>query len=113
MLLFIGGISILSLLSFNYLKSNNNDAIDALNKRQILRWEKLIQETENLKYFINKEGETHKKWNETVSKYRKLRDAFKAFEYLGENSDPTLFKVFLNGSPLPKMEENSYEPKII
>jgi len=113
MLLFIGGISILSLLSFNYLNSNNNDAIDALNKRQILRWEKLIQETENLKYFINKEGETHKKWNETVPKYRKLRDAFKAFEYLGENSDPTLFKVFLNGSPLPKMEENSYEPKII
>ena len=56
MLLFIGGISILSLLSFNYLNSNNNDAIDALNKRQILRWEKLIQETENLKYFINKEG---------------------------------------------------------
>jgi cytochrome c peroxidase len=112
-LLLIGTISILILLSFKPLKSDSQNSIDELNNRLILRWEHLIHQTEILKNVIRNEKETQKKWNGTLTKYRKLRDAFKAFEYLGENNDPTLFKVFLNGSPLPKMEENSYEPKII
>ena len=106
-------ITFLLLLSFNFFNKNEKEAIEELNKRQISRWENLIKATENFRYWIIKERDTKKKFKETVQNYRLLRDAFKAFEYLGENSDPIFFKLYLNGSPLPKLEENSFEPKII
>lgn len=103
----------LLLFSFQFFNSNEDLSISELNRRQIIRWENLLKSTENFRYWIIKERDTHKKYAETLLEYRKLRDAFKSFEYLGENSDPLFFKLYLNGSPLPKLEENSFEPKII
>lgn len=46
-------------------------------------------------------------------KYKKLRSAFKQWEYLAEYKNPSLFREKINGAPLPKMEENSFAAIII
>ena len=45
--------------------------------------------------------------------YRRMRQAFKQWEYLAEFKNPSLFREKINGAPLPKMEENSFGAIII
>ena len=50
------------------------------------------------------------------SEFLKVREAFKAWEYLAENLDPVFVKDHINGAPLPKLERDAFgllvlEPK--
>lgn len=46
-------------------------------------------------------------------KYLELRKFFKTIEFLWTYSDPSFVKEYINGAPLPKLEENSFGPNVI
>ena len=50
---------------------------------------------------------------ELKAAYVELRVRYKAAEYLWTYSDPAFVDAYINGAPLPKLEENSFGPLIL
>ncbi len=71
-------------------------------KTSLLSFRSLVKESD-------KNGVDQKKIN--IS-YSKLRSSYKALEYLLAFSDPDFVNDYINGAPLPRLEENSFGPNI-
>ncbi|MFN4246743.1 MAG: cytochrome-c peroxidase [Flavipsychrobacter sp.] len=90
--------------------------VKQIQERQKVRLKNFISAITDLKSTLNAVGSDTNAGIALKAKFLNARAAFKEWEYLGEYLDPQFVKDNINGSPLPKIERNTFgatvaEPK--
>jgi cytochrome c peroxidase len=85
-----------------------NQSLDSIiSERQNNRLIDLKDAINELEKQLNSDHENY------LTAYKKLRYAYKQWEYLGEYKYPEMIKDHINGAPLPKIEKNSFSANIL
>ena len=99
------------LIAFSSFK-NSESPIETIRKRDYERYNSFKSELSLLKSLCNKDIDKQNTIN-IVNQYQKVRKTFKKWEYLAEYYDPIFIKEYINGAPLPKLEQNSFGANIL
>lgn len=92
--------------------NTEESAIDKIRKNDHDRYQKFKYEL-SLLYKVISQSQEEKEIKKIRDQYQNVRAAYKSWEYLAEYYHGPFIKEYINGVPLPKLENNSFAANII
>lgn len=92
----------------------NNKSIENIRENDKYRFQKFENELKTLKETLERNtSNTDLAYKDIIAQYKKVREAYKAWEYLAEYYAGSFIKEHVNPAPLPKLENNTFGVNIL